>query len=105
MYRPPKARCKRGHPLTPGHANVYVAPSGERQCRECARQRKRKVNKKLKAARRKASTLRRCIICYRRLPPGLRADARICGRLECVRAQHSAHWRARNGKGRGPYRT
>jgi hypothetical protein len=35
MRRSRRATCKRGHPLTVD--NVYVAPDGERQCRECNR--------------------------------------------------------------------
>jgi hypothetical protein len=35
MRRTRRATCKRGHPLTDD--NVYVAPDGERQCRECSR--------------------------------------------------------------------
>jgi hypothetical protein len=35
MRRSRRAACKRGHTLS--HDNVYVAPDGERQCRECNR--------------------------------------------------------------------
>jgi len=35
MRRTRRPTCKRGHPLT--GANLYVAPNGERQCRECNR--------------------------------------------------------------------
>jgi hypothetical protein len=39
MRRTRRTACKRGHPLTDD--NVYVAPDGERQCRECIRARAR----------------------------------------------------------------
>jgi hypothetical protein len=40
MRRTRRAACKRGHLLS--HDNVYVAPDGERQCRECNRIRGRR---------------------------------------------------------------
>jgi HNH endonuclease len=40
MRRTRRATCKRGHPLSDD--SVYVAPDGERQCRECNRLRGRK---------------------------------------------------------------
>jgi hypothetical protein len=39
MRRTRRPTCKRGHPLT--GTNVYLAPDGERQCRECNRLRDR----------------------------------------------------------------
>lgn len=84
-------RCHRGH-LMEGD-NLYVAPSGKRICRICGRRRTRALNRRKKAAHRLESTLRKCVICGRHLPAGLRADRVICERPECRRARHRGHYR------------
>ena len=60
MRRSRRPICQRGHPLTAG--NVYVAPDGERQCRECnrirARARVRQWAANFKAERAARSTRR-----------------------------------------------
>jgi HNH endonuclease len=51
MRRTRRATCKRGHRLT--EENLYVAPDGERQCRECNRIRGRERAQRLAADYRK----------------------------------------------------
>lgn len=62
-------RCRRGHPLT--EDNVYVAPSGERQCRTCHRDRARQRARRRRRAAEWQKELRR-----RRREQGLCRD---CG--------------------------
>jgi hypothetical protein len=50
MRRTRRPSCGRGHKMTDG--NVYVAPSGARQCRECIRLRKRDLAHRLAAEHR-----------------------------------------------------
>jgi hypothetical protein len=56
MRRTRRSACKRGHPLT--EANVYVAPDGERQCRECNRMRDRERIRRVAADYREQRTAR-----------------------------------------------
>jgi HNH endonuclease len=56
MRRTRRPACKRGHPLT--EDNVYVAPDGERQCRECNRMRYRERTRRLAADYREQGTAR-----------------------------------------------
>lgn len=56
MRRTRRPACKRGHPLT--KENVYVAPDGERQCRECNRMRDRERARRLAADYRDQGTAR-----------------------------------------------
>jgi hypothetical protein len=98
--RQPRTHCDRGHPLTP--ENTYVSPEGGRKCRTCALRRDRAKNRKLMAARRRASALRKCVICGKRLPPGLRTDARICRDPECARLRKRGYWRRKHGKRQDP---
>jgi hypothetical protein len=60
MRRTRRATCKRGHQLSDG--NVYIAPDGERQCRDCnrirarARVRRMAADVKLERSRRMTQT-------------------------------------------------
>jgi hypothetical protein len=47
LRRTRRSHCGRGHAITDG--NVYVAPSGRRQCRECVRVRERALAHRLAA--------------------------------------------------------
>ena len=73
MRRTRRATCKRGHLLS--EENVYVAPDGERQCRECnrirdrARLRQRMELQKAGAAGRRASQKRSTELAAPLMPP------------------------------------
>jgi hypothetical protein len=54
MRRTRRPACKRGHPLI--EENIYVAPDGERQCRECNRMRDRERIRRLAADSRERDT-------------------------------------------------
>jgi hypothetical protein len=56
MRRTRRPTCRRGHPLTEG--NVYIAPDGERQCRECNRMRYRERARRVAADYREQGTAR-----------------------------------------------
>jgi hypothetical protein len=56
MRRTRRPACKRGHPLS--DETVYVAPDGERQCRECNRMRYRARARRLAVEYREQGTAR-----------------------------------------------